>query len=1830
MKQNATATRLATSLLLFMLTASLRAANSVSNTVTHATYANVASALSALTEDGQTLLLSPGVYTEPELLIAYAVAIQGQDAASTVIQPSATPETSASRVATVNIPVEYGVTQPVVFKNLTLRHGRTSGHGGAVSVQEGSVLVSGCVISNNAAGAGGSGGGLFCMSGSDVSLSVTNTLLTCNTAGSQGGGLMRGSCQGCALTANQATDGGGAAYAALDGCDVVGNSASGQGGGLYLGVANRSRVTDNGAVFGGGAFGAALANSLLAGNDASQSGGGLYQGAATNCTLAANTAASAGGGLWGGSAVNSIIYGNQAASGADYGGSAALAYCCAAELAPGVGNLAANPRFRDVAHGDFALLPQSPCLNTGNSADAPAGPDLSCGERILGAAVDMGAFEFDGVANLAPVAQIDLPPAAYEGRPVILVATNSYDPNGDELQYAWDFNNDGLTDSTNAVTTNTWALPGAVTVWLTVADQSLSNSVSATFEVLAVNHAPSFTEGGDQTVNEDSGPRSYSAWAIGISKGPAHESWQTLTFVCTNTAPALFSSQPAISASNGTLSFTPAPDANGSATVSVYLRDSGGTAYGGQDCSPTQTFQIVVNAVNDAPVLTVPTNRVVNELTPVVVTNTSTDVDSPANTLRYELLASPSGMTLDTNTGAIAWTPSEAQGPSTNTVTVRVYDSGTPFMAATNSFTVTVNEVNLAPALTVPADQIVSELTLLSVTNTATDADLPANALTFELLAGPAGLTLDANTGAIAWTPAEAQGPSTNTVTVRVYDSGEPTLAMTNSFAVTVNEVNSAPALTVPADQIVSELTLLSVTNTATDADLPANALRYELLAGPSGMTLDTNTGAIAWTPAEAQGPSTNTVTVRVYDSGEPTLAMTNSFTVTVNEVNSAPALTVPADQIVSELTLLSVTNTATDADLPANALTFELMAGPAGLTLDANTGVIAWTPTEAQGPSTNTVTVRVYDSGEPTLAMTNSFTITVNEVNSAPALTVPADQIVSELALMSVTNTATDADLPANALTFELLAGPSGMSLDTNTGVIAWTPTEAQGPSANTVTVRVYDSGEPTLAMTNSFTVTVNEVNSAPALTVPADQVVSELALMSVTNTATDADLPANALRFELLASPAGMTLDTNTGVIAWTPAEAQGPSTNTITVRVCDSGEPTLAMTNSFTVTVNEVNSVPVLTVPTNCVMDELTLLSVTNTATDTDLPANALTFELLAGPAGLTLDTNTGVIAWTPAEAQGPSTNTVTVRVCDSGEPALAATNSFMVTVNEVNSAPALAVPADQIVSELALMSVTNTATDADVPANALTFELLAGPSGMSLDTNTGVIAWTPAEAQGPSANTVTVRVYDSGEPTLAMTNSFTVTVNEVNSAPALTVPADQIVSELALMSVTNTAADADLPANALRFELLAGPSGMTLDTNTGVIAWTPAEAQGPSANTVTVRVYDSGEPTLAMTNSFTVTVNEVNSVPVLTVPTNCVMDELTLLSVTNTAADADFPANTLQYELLAWPNGMTLDTNTGVIAWTPTEAQGPSTNTITVRVYDSGTPSMAATNSFIVWVHEVNSAPVLTVPTNRVIDEMTLLSVTNAATDADLPANTLRFELLASPSGMTLDTNTGVIAWTPTEAQGPSTNTVTVRVCDSGEPTLAMTNSFTVTVREVNTRPLLAPIKAMRLVAGETLSFRIATTDADLPANALALDLDTYSMYEEPVHAAVLDPSTGQFSWTTTEADDGNVFWFAVTVTDDGTPSLSSSRIFQVEVGGSRPSLSMSFVNGVPQLSWDAMLARRYQIQYKNKLTDAEWQNLGDALESTNGVLSIDDRDAPAHQSRFYRSILVPEP
>ncbi|MDF1811148.1 MAG: Ig-like domain-containing protein [Verrucomicrobiales bacterium] len=192
--------------------------------------------------------------------------------------------------------------------------------------------------------------------------------------------------------------------------------------------------------------------------------------------------------------------------------------------------------------------------------------------------------------------------------------------------------NNTITSGSSAVWTpgaddNGTAIEAFTVVAIDVAGAESSTPVQVTIDVAEVNDTPHFTITATHTSDEDAGTQIVANFADEIDKGAANESGQNLTFeIIANSNTALFASGPVIAA-DGTLTYTAAADAYGSAVIDVRVQDDGG----GADTSAIQSFNIIIIPVNDAPVAKADTGSAgENETTSFDVTGNDTDIDSAA------------------------------------------------------------------------------------------------------------------------------------------------------------------------------------------------------------------------------------------------------------------------------------------------------------------------------------------------------------------------------------------------------------------------------------------------------------------------------------------------------------------------------------------------------------------------------------------------------------------------------------------------------------------------------------------------------------------------------------------------------------------------------------------------------------------------------------------------------------------------------------------------------------------------------------------------------------------------------------------------------------------------------------------------------------------------------------------------------------------------------------------------------------------------------------------------------------------------------------------------
>ena len=442
--------------------------------------------------------------------------------------------------------------------------------------------------------------------------------------------------------------------------------------------------------------------------------------------------------------------------------------------------------------------------------------------------------------------------------------------------------------------------------WLSDEPSSITLEATGPAGAVATWADPTATDAVDGTVPVSCAPASGSTFPIGTtvvtcSATDAHGNTGQATFtvkVQDTTTPALALADVTAAATtpagaavsytasasdivdgNVTINCTPASGSTfpvGQTTVQCGAADSRGN---------TATGSFKVTVTNPAPVAQ-DLSFTTNEDTPVAAGLLAADPNG--NALNYSVVAQPAHGSLTGTAPVLTYTPAaNYHGP--DSFTYKANDGTTDSNVATVS--ITVKAVNDAPVLAPVGDRSVDEETQLSFTAVGSDdRDNPApNALTYSLVGAPAGASINPSTGAFSWTPTEQQGAGSYTFTVKVTDDGTPGLSGEETINVTVNEVNVAPvAADVPASLAGQWGDPVAFTATATDHDVTQpgdkpNVLSFSLVGAPDGASIDSSTGAFAWTPDSTQ-IGAHSFQVRVTDDGTPALHHELPVSVTVGK----------------------------------------------------------------------------------------------------------------------------------------------------------------------------------------------------------------------------------------------------------------------------------------------------------------------------------------------------------------------------------------------------------------------------------------------------------------------------------------------------------------------------------------------------------------------------------------------------------------------------------------------------------------------------------------------------------------------------------------------------------------------------------------------------------------------------------------------------------------------------------------------------------------------------------------------------------------------------------
>ena len=909
---------------------------------------------------------------------------------------------------------------------------------------------------------------------------------------------------------------------------------------------------------------------------------------------------------------------------------------------------------------------------------------------------------------------------------------------------------------------------------------------------------------------------------------------------------------------------TGTPNAAGTFSFTVKVTDS---------TAPTAQVSTQPLSITIAPALTLTCNVPLAAQMGVAYAGGSCTGGSGTPPYTYSISggALPSGIGLNSSTGAITGTPSAA---GTFSFTLKVVDNGSPAQSTTqaiSNFVVAPSTLTLSCAA--PSQGIV---------NAAYSANCNGgggtNPYVYSISSGtlPNGVTLNTSNGSISGTLNTA---GTFTFTVKVTDGGNPAQSATQ-----IETVKVIPLLSITTTQFGNGIAGISYSATCNaSGGTPPYAFSISAGALPGGLSLNPSTCGITGMPTAS---GTFNFSVKVTDATAPSQTATQPLSITIN-----PALVITSTSVPNGSVGLAYVFALT-AQNGTGPYAWSISSGtlPAGLNLNSSSGLISGTPNSA---NTYSFTVKLTDSGSPVQTQTQTF----SNVLISAGLTITTTSLPNSFVGNSGYSATLSAQNGQAPYTWSVSGGalPGGLSLNGST--ITGTPTTA---GTFSFTIRAIDSTAPTSQVaTQFFSVTIAPVLNLTSGGFPNGVV----GVAYATTCTTSGGTPPYNFSISSGSLPAGLGLNTASCTINGTPSGNSGPFN--FTIKVTDSGNPAQSANLASTITIYSGLAITSGSVPNGATGQPYSFTLAAQNGT----PPYTWAVTTGALPTGLNLVN--GTISGTPTAV---GTYSFAIKVTDSGNPQQSATQNF----SNVSVVSGLTITSNSTLGA-ATQSTAYTATlTAANGTGTLTWALGNGsslPAGLSLSSS-GLISGTPTT---PGTTTFTVKVTDSGTPQQTVSQTFTLTVNPFTApvVPTFTfnLPSTSQTPGVSLSGTTVTASPTSSTAWPLTIALgftpnAAGVASTYMDPalqfvdSTGKLLGTTYDITVP-ALTGSVSLPQIAPGTVAGQISLTLSViGQTGATSFVTVPSSVPIitaGSVQILNVTSSGFDVEVVANSSPRDL-----------------------------------------------------------------------------------------------------------------------------------------------------------------------------------------------------------------------------------------------------------------------------------------------------------------------------------------
>ncbi|ANL26941.1 serralysin-like metalloprotease domain-containing protein [Rhizobium phaseoli] len=1016
-------------------------------------------------------------------------------------------------------------------------------------------------------------------------------------------------------------------------------------------------------------------------------------------------------------------------------------------------------------------------------------------------------------------------------------------------------------------------------------------------------------------------------------------------------------------------------------TIQYTIKMSNGTLSVG-------TLTVVINGVNDAPVLTSNAATLAGtEDTPYTISAADllagfSDVDG--DQLSVSGLTANHGALVDNNNGTWTFTPdANYNGPVSLSYTVIDGHGGS--VPASQSFTLAA--VNDAPVLSGSAATLAAGTEDTPYTISAADllagfTDVDGDQLSVSGLTANHGALVNNNDGTWTFTPdANYNGPVS--LSYAVIDGHGGSVPASQSF--TLAAVNDAPVLSGNAATLAAGTEDTPYTISAADllagfSDVDGDQLSVAGLTANHGALVNNNDGTWTFTPdANYNGPVS--LSYAVIDGHGGSVPASQSFT--LDAVNDAPVLSGNAATLAAGSEDTPYTISAADllagfSDVDGDQLSVSGLTANHGALVNNNNGTWTFTP-DANYNGPVSLSYAVIDGHGGSVPATQSFTL--DAVNDAPVLSGSAATLAAGTEDTPYTISAADllagfSDVDGDQLSVAGLTANHGALVNNNNGTWTFTPdANYNGPVSLSYTVIDGHGG----SVPASQTLTLAAVNDAPVLSGNAATLSAGTEDTPYTISAADllagfSDVDGDQLSVSGLTANHGALVNNNNGTWTFTPdANYNGPVS--LSYSVIDSHGGSVPASQSFTLAA--VNDAPVLsgsaaTLVAGTEDTPYTISTADLLAGFSDVDGDQLSVSGLTANHGALVNNNDGTWTFTPdANYNGPVS--LSYSVIDGHGGSVPASQSF--TLDAVNDAPVLSGNAATLAgtedTPYTISAADLLAGFSDVDGDPLSVAGLTANHGALVDNNNGTWTFTPdADYNGPVS--LSYSVTDGHGGSVPATQSFTLAA--VNDAPVLSGNAATLSAGTEDTPYTISTADllagfSDVDGDQLSVAGLTANHGALVNNNNGTWTFTP-DANYNGAVSLSYAVIDGNGGSVPATQNFTL--DAVNDAPVLSGSAATLAAGTEDTPYTISAADllagfSDVDGDQLSVSGLTANHGALVDNNNGTWTFTP-DANYNGPVSLSYSLTDGHGGSVPASQSLT--LAAVNDAPTAVVLSNTV--------------------------------------------------------------------------------------------------------------------------------------------------------------------------------------------------------------------------------------------------------------------